>query len=144
MPWQETLLMDQRVQFIADYQRDVFDLAELARRFGISRKTANGMTPEGSRTGRSVAAASPLSARTAGDIPALVAMLKDRDKKLKQLDARLAPRETPDRERLRLALEQRVDEWRGILRERPPGADGVATAHRADARFTRTRTVRGG
>mgnify|MGYP006147671803 CR=1 FL=1 len=23
MPWQETLLMDQRVQFIADYQRDV-------------------------------------------------------------------------------------------------------------------------
>ena len=40
MPWQETLLMDQRVQFIADYQRDVFDVAELARRFGISRKTA--------------------------------------------------------------------------------------------------------
>jgi len=32
--------MDQRVQFIADYQRDVFDLAELARRYGISRKTA--------------------------------------------------------------------------------------------------------
>src|SRR2546425_13258936 len=40
MPWQETLLMDQRVQFIADYQRDVFDVAELARRFSISRKTA--------------------------------------------------------------------------------------------------------
>jgi putative transposase len=40
MPWRETLLMDQRVQFIADYQRDVFDVAELARRFGISRKTA--------------------------------------------------------------------------------------------------------
>ena len=40
MPWQETLLMDQRVQFIADYQRDVFDVAELARRYGISRKTA--------------------------------------------------------------------------------------------------------
>ena len=40
MPWQETLLMDQRVQFIADYQRDDFDVAELARRFGISRKTA--------------------------------------------------------------------------------------------------------
>lgn len=32
--------MDQRVQFIADYQRDVFDVADLARRFGISRKTA--------------------------------------------------------------------------------------------------------
>ena len=40
MPWQETLLMDQRVQFIADYQRDVFDVADLARRFRISRKTA--------------------------------------------------------------------------------------------------------
>ena len=37
MPWQETLLMDQRVQFIADYQRAVFDIAELARRYGISR-----------------------------------------------------------------------------------------------------------
>lgn len=32
--------MDQRVQFIADYQRDVFAVAELARRYGISRKTA--------------------------------------------------------------------------------------------------------
>jgi putative transposase len=40
MPWQETLLMDQRVPFIADYQRDVFDVADLARRFSISRKTA--------------------------------------------------------------------------------------------------------
>ena len=28
MPWRETLLMDQRVQFIADYQRDVFDVAD--------------------------------------------------------------------------------------------------------------------
>lgn len=40
MPWRELLLMDQRVQFIADYQRDVFDVADLARRYGISRKTA--------------------------------------------------------------------------------------------------------
>ena len=32
--------MDQRVQLIADYQRAVFDIAELARRYGISRKTA--------------------------------------------------------------------------------------------------------
>ena len=40
MPWRETLLMDQRLQFIADYQRDLFDVADLARRFGISRKTA--------------------------------------------------------------------------------------------------------
>ena len=40
MPWQERLLMDQRVQFIADDQRDVFSVAELADRFGISRTTA--------------------------------------------------------------------------------------------------------
>ncbi len=40
MPWREMLFMDQRVQFIADYQRDVFDVADLARRYGISRKTA--------------------------------------------------------------------------------------------------------
>jgi len=32
--------MDQRRQFIADSQRDVFDVADLARRYGISRKTA--------------------------------------------------------------------------------------------------------
>lgn len=32
--------MDQRVQFIGDYQRGVFDVADLARRYGISRKTA--------------------------------------------------------------------------------------------------------
>ena len=29
MPWRETLLMDQRVQFIADYQRDRTDRARL-------------------------------------------------------------------------------------------------------------------
>ncbi len=40
MPWQETLRMDQRVQFIADYQRGVFGVAELARQYAISRKTA--------------------------------------------------------------------------------------------------------
>ena len=40
MPWQETSLMDQRVQFIADYQRDDCDVAALARRYAISRKTA--------------------------------------------------------------------------------------------------------
>ena len=40
MPWQELLLMDQRVQFIADYQRDECGVADLARRYGISRKTA--------------------------------------------------------------------------------------------------------
>lgn len=38
MPWRETLLMDQRVQFIADYQCSVFDVAELARRYSTVGK----------------------------------------------------------------------------------------------------------
>lgn len=40
MPWQEKSLMDQRLQFIADYQREVFTVVELADRYEISRKTA--------------------------------------------------------------------------------------------------------
>ena len=40
MPWQEKSLMDQRIQFIADYQREVFTVVELADRYEISRKTA--------------------------------------------------------------------------------------------------------
>jgi putative transposase len=39
MPWSETSPMDQRIQFIADYQRGVFTMTELCGRFGISRKT---------------------------------------------------------------------------------------------------------
>ena len=70
MPWRETLLMDQRVQFIADYQRDVFNVADLARRYGISRKTAykwidryDGWRPR--RPGRSIAASRAFAARHA-------------------------------------------------------------------------------
>ena len=40
MPWQETSLMDQRTQFIADYLRGLQTVTELADRFDISRKTA--------------------------------------------------------------------------------------------------------
>jgi transposase InsO family protein len=40
MPWQEKSLMDQRTQFIADYQREVWTVVELADRYEISRKTA--------------------------------------------------------------------------------------------------------
>ncbi len=40
MPWLETSPVNQRIQFIADYQREVFSTVELARRFDISRKTA--------------------------------------------------------------------------------------------------------
>ena len=40
MPWLETSLMDQRMQFIVDYQRGLQSVTELADRFDISRKTA--------------------------------------------------------------------------------------------------------
>lgn len=40
MPWRETSSMDQRTQFIADYQRSIESLTELAARYGITRKTA--------------------------------------------------------------------------------------------------------
>jgi len=32
--------MDQRIQFIGDYQRGLLPVTEVAERFGISRKTA--------------------------------------------------------------------------------------------------------
>ena len=41
MPWLETSPMDQRMQFIADYQRGLQSMTELADRFDISRKTAH-------------------------------------------------------------------------------------------------------
>lgn len=40
MPWRYSSIMDQRLLFIADYRRQVFSLAELCRRFQISRPTA--------------------------------------------------------------------------------------------------------
>src|SRR5688572_5579005 len=39
MPWRERSPMDERVQFIADYQRQLFTMTELCDRFGVSRKT---------------------------------------------------------------------------------------------------------
>lgn len=39
MPWRERSPMDERVQFISDYQRQLFTMTELCARFGISRKT---------------------------------------------------------------------------------------------------------
>ena len=49
------------------------------------------------------------------DIPSIVKMLKDRDKRLRVLDAKLSA-EPPDRAKLREALEQRRQDWRAILR----------------------------
>lgn len=39
MPWSETSTMDQKRLFIKDYHRGVFSMAELCRRYGISRPT---------------------------------------------------------------------------------------------------------
>lgn len=40
MPWRSSLPMDLRMQFIGDYLRGVFTIAELSREYQISRKTA--------------------------------------------------------------------------------------------------------
>ena len=39
MPWSETSPMDQKLLFIADCARELFPIADLCRRYGISRKT---------------------------------------------------------------------------------------------------------
>lgn len=39
MPWKETHVMDERRRFVETRQRSLLSLAELCRRFGISRKT---------------------------------------------------------------------------------------------------------
>lgn len=65
MPWRERSPMDERVQFISDYQRQLFTITELCDRFGVSRKTgykwiarytaagAAGLTERSSRPARS-------------------------------------------------------------------------------------------
>ena len=39
MPWRERSPMDERVQFISDYQRQLWTITELCERYGVSRKT---------------------------------------------------------------------------------------------------------
>ncbi len=39
MPWRERSPMDERVQFISDYRRQLLSLTELCARYGVSRKT---------------------------------------------------------------------------------------------------------
>ncbi len=39
MPWQETRAMDERMAFIVDWRREEYTMAELCRRYGVSRKT---------------------------------------------------------------------------------------------------------
>jgi putative transposase len=40
MAWRETSPMDQRMQFVSEYQSGLFTMTELADQYGISRKTA--------------------------------------------------------------------------------------------------------
>lgn len=40
MPWTETLIMDERVSFIMDYQAAQWNVSELCLEYGISRTTA--------------------------------------------------------------------------------------------------------
>src|SRR5438067_2463881 len=39
MPWQEVTPMEQRLDFIRDYETELFTMTELAAQYGISRKT---------------------------------------------------------------------------------------------------------
>lgn len=39
MPWQATRPMDQRLQFVGDHQRALYDMTTLCARHGVSRKT---------------------------------------------------------------------------------------------------------
>jgi putative transposase len=40
MPWRETSPMEQRLEFIREYETELFTMTELAAEYGISRKTA--------------------------------------------------------------------------------------------------------
>lgn len=41
MPWLETAPVEQRQQFIEDYQQGFYSMSELCARYGISRKTGD-------------------------------------------------------------------------------------------------------
>jgi hypothetical protein len=63
--------------------------------------------------------------KAGGDIPSLVTALKITNAQLVHVRRRLEPQEQNDRGQLRLALEQRVEEWRIILRANPAQARQV-------------------
>src|SRR5438045_3853224 len=39
MPWRETSPMEQRLDFVREYERELFTMTDLAAQYGISRKT---------------------------------------------------------------------------------------------------------
>jgi len=54
MPWKETCVMDEGMQFIAAYLSGEETMAELCRCFGISRKTGYKLLERYEREGRRV------------------------------------------------------------------------------------------
>jgi transposase-like protein len=40
MPWKENRILDQRLQFLSNYQKEEMSVADLCRAYGISRPTA--------------------------------------------------------------------------------------------------------
>ena len=69
-----------------------------------------------------------------GNIPELVKQLQERDKRLRELDAKLtnAPARPPDRQALERALMQRQQEWRDILRSQHVQQARVVLQHLVD------------
>ena len=39
MPWRETSPVEQRLEFVREYERELFTMTDLAAQYGISRKT---------------------------------------------------------------------------------------------------------
>ena len=39
MPWKESRIVDQRLQFLSNYQKEEMSLSDLCREFGVSRPT---------------------------------------------------------------------------------------------------------
>jgi transposase len=40
MPWKESCILDQRLQFLSSYQKEETSVADLCRAYGVSRPTA--------------------------------------------------------------------------------------------------------
>jgi putative transposase len=82
MPWRERSPMDERVQFLSDYLRQLWTMTQLCHRYAISRKTAykwvaryeregaSGLVARSSRPGSSPQATAPR------EVAAIVALRK--------------------------------------------------------------------
>jgi transposase len=52
MPWKESRIMDQRLQFLSSYQKEEMSVADLCREYGISRPTGYRWINRYNETGR--------------------------------------------------------------------------------------------